>query len=366
MPLRRMKQKKFKGIYEYFKASDHDKATTAYYMNARGADGISRKIKTDATTPEEAMITLAHYKATRTKKQTISTKKLTLTDLAKQFFSQRTTRNNDKEQRRFEIHVEPILGKKLITKLTKLNITTLQTIMKQKLIPSNNKPDAPLIPMTPKTINNITDITSRLIQWAYDQELISAPLPKIEKLRVDNERQRIFTQQELNTIFNSTEGTTYMFLLLAYHTAQRPQSILRLKKKHIINGSILIESIKHQSSHLIPISSKLKEALSPWLQDLNDDDFIITKNKTAMPYQTMSGRISKLFKKLFNSNLDYKQDSKLWASIYTLRHTALTNIYAHTNDIYAAQSIANHSSIQMTQRYAKRSEKLKRNALEGL
>ena len=366
MPLRKMKQKKFKGIYEYYKASDNDKKTLAYYISVRDTNGNPKKIKTNAITAEEAVTALAHYKAKRSTTPIIQNHKQTLNDLADTFFSQRNTSNNLKEKRRYELHVAPILGNTLIHKLTKRDIQNLQTVMKQKQIPSSNKKNAPLVFMSSKTINNITDITGRLMQWAYDQEMIPNPLPKTEKLRIDNERQRVFSQDELDMIFNATQGETYIFLLLAYHTAQRPQSILKLQKKHIINDSILIESIKNQSTHLVPISSTLKESLIPWTKTLKGDDYIITKNKTPIPYQTISGRISKLFKKLFNENLDYKKDSKIWASMYTLRHTALTNIYAHTSDIYAAQAIANHSSIQMTQRYAKRSEHLKRTAVEGL
>jgi integrase len=361
-----MKQKKFKGIYEYYQASDHDKATTAYYISVRNTNGMPSKIKTDATTPEEAVTALAHYKACRSSSPVTQNNKLTLLQLAAKFFAQRTTSNNNKEKRRFELHVEPILGKTLISKISKQDLLKLQASMQKKQVPASLKADAPLIHLTPKTINNITDITARVMQWGYDQELVSSPLPKIEKLRVDNERQRVFTKAELNTIFRSTEGNTLLFLLLAYHTAQRPESILRLQKKHIVNGSILIEAIKHQSSHLVPISSKLEEVLIPWIENLSNDDYIITQSKRPMPYQTMSGRVSKVFKKLFNKDLDYKKDSKMWASMYTLRHTALTNIYANTSDIYAAQSIANHSSVQMTQRYAKHSEKLKRHAVEGL
>lgn len=366
MPLRKMKQKKFKGIYEYYKASDTDKRTLAYYISVRDTNGNPKKIKINAITAEEAVTALAHYKASRSTTPVIQNHKLTLSDLAQQFFSKRDTSNNQKEKRRYELHVEPVLGKTFIHKLTKRDIQNLQTLLKQKQIPSSNKANAPLIYMSAKTINNITDITGRLMQWAYDQEMLPNPLPKTEKLKIDNERQRVFTQDELALIFDNTEGETYIFLLLAYHTAQRPQSILQLQKKHIINDSILIESIKNQSTHLVPISSTLKESLVPWAKNLKSDDFIVTQNKSPMPYQTISGRISKLFKKLFNQNLDYKKDSKIWASMYTLRHTALTNIYAHTSDIYAAQAIANHSNIQMTQRYAKRSEHLKRNAVEGL
>ncbi len=362
-----MKQKKFKGIYEYYRISDPDKATTAYYISVRESVGAeSKKIKTDAATPEEAVVALAYYKSKRETIPTAANTKLTLSELAAKFFDQRTTSNNNKEKRRFELHVEPLMGKNLISKISKRDIQKLQTLMQQKQVPSSLKANASLIYLTPKTINNITDITARIIQWGYDQELLSKPLPKIEKLRIDNERQRVFTKAELDTIFTNTEGDTLLFLLLAYHTAQRPQSILRLQKKHILNGSILIESIKHQSSHLVPISSKLKKVLLPWIENLNSEDFIVTQSKTPMPYQTMSGRVSKIFKRLFNKDLLYKRDSKMWASMYSLRHTALTNIYASTSDIYAAQAIANHSSVQMTQRYAKHSEKLKRNAVEGL
>jgi len=92
-----MRQKKFRGIYEYYKASDHDKATTAYYINVRDADGTARKVKTHAITPEEAVIALAHYKATRKQSVVIQNHKLTFSDLAEQYFSQRTTSNNSKD-----------------------------------------------------------------------------------------------------------------------------------------------------------------------------------------------------------------------------------------------------------------------------
>jgi len=366
MPLRKMKQKKFKGIYEYYKASDIDKKTLAYYISVRDTNGNPKKIKTDAITAEDAVTALAHYKAKRSSTPVMQNHKLTLNDTAYKFFNQRNTQNNEKEKRRYELHVEPILGEKLIQKITKRDIEYLQSCMQEKKIPASNKANATLIYMSVKTINNITDITSRILQWAFDQELIATTLAKIKKLKVDNERQRVFSKSELETIFNNSTGNTLIFLMLAYYTAQRPQSILALQKKHIMNDTIFIGAIKKQPSNIIPIADALKEVLIPWISSLESNDYIISKHKIPMPYQTMSGRISKIFKKLFNQNLDYKRDSKIWASMYTLRHTTLTNIYANTSDIYAAQAIANHSSVQMTQRYAKRSEHLKRNAIEGL
>ena len=361
-----MKQKKYKGIYEYYQLSDSDKATTAYYISVRDSDGTPKKIKTDALTPEEAVTALAYYKSKRQSTPHITNNRLTLSRLAEIYFEQRDTVNNDKDNRRFELHAEPLLGGKQISRITKQDILKLQKHLQKKLVLATNTRDPDMEHMSARTINDIVDITVRILHWAYNQELLATPLPKIDKLRIDNERQRIFTKEELNNIFNSTEGSTRMFLLLAYHTAQRPQSILQLQKKHIINGSIVIASIKHQSTHLVPISMKLEGFLLPWVEHLNSEDFIVSQTNKPMPYKTISKRVSDLFRTHFNNNLDYKRDIKIWASMYTLRHTALTNIYANTSDIYAAQSIANHSSIKMTQRYAKHSEKLKRNAVEGL
>ncbi len=368
MPLRKMKQKKFRGIYEYYKASDHDKATTAYYINARGADGKSRKIKVDASTAEEAVIALAQHKSIRKTTPALSgnNAKTTVNELASKFFGQRTSANNDRDKRRYELHIKPVMGTKTANSIAKKHMLDLQEHLQKKLVPATWNAKDSTVHLSPKTINSITDIAYRLFNWAHGKELITKAPLKIDKFSVDNERQRVFTRQELDAIFDATEGDTFIFLTLAYHTAQRPQSIIRLQKKHIVNGSILIESIKHQTSHKIPISTKLQDVLLPWIEDLKPSDYIITKSLKPLPYQTIQARISKLFGVLFNAGLDYRTDSKLWASLYTLRHTALTNIYENTEDIYAAQSIANHSSIKMTQRYAKGSEKLKRNALEGL
>ena len=82
MPLRKMKQKKFRGVYEYYKAKDSDKSTLAYYIAVRDINGNPKKIKTTATTAEEAAVALAHYKATRSTSPATLNHKLTLSQLA--------------------------------------------------------------------------------------------------------------------------------------------------------------------------------------------------------------------------------------------------------------------------------------------
>ena len=241
MPLRKMKQKKFKGIYEYYRGSDHDKQTTAYYISVRDSEGKPKKIKTDAKTPEEAVTALAHYKATRTKPNVIQNNKLTLDALATWYFSEK--RKNDK--RRYEIHISPILGDMLVGKITENHLEELQKHLQMKKVPKHLGAIEERL-LSNKSINLITDLLGGMLTYGHKKKKVALILPKLERLPVDNDRQRIFTDDELKWIFNNTEGYVHMFVQLMYYTGQRPESILRLQRKHITDTEIYIAPIKKQ------------------------------------------------------------------------------------------------------------------------
>lgn len=367
MPFRKMKQKKFKGIYEYYRTSDHDKTTISYYVSVRNTQGKPVKVKVNATTAEEAVMELARYKHLRKSEPvSVGNRNKSLNEVAIEFFTGRTTANNHKDERRYTLHIKPCLGSIKVAKIDATSLEHLQDYLMELRVPASSKENAPLIGLSNKSINNSTDLAYNIMQSAFKKKYTRPVDVKIDKLSIDNARQRVFSREELDTIFASTEGETKVFLSLMYYTAQRPESILNLQKKHIINGDIVIEAIKKQSTHTVPISPKLAEVLIPWVEGLKPNDYIVTKDSKPMPYQTISGRVSKLFRTLFNQDLDYKQDSKIWSSMYTLRHTSLTNIYVSTGDIKMAQTIANHSSSRMTERYTKTGDSQKVNAVGGL
>ena len=56
MPLRKIRAKKYSGIYEYFKAKDNDKVTIAYYFQYRDAEGNPKKPKLKAMSKDEALV----------------------------------------------------------------------------------------------------------------------------------------------------------------------------------------------------------------------------------------------------------------------------------------------------------------------
>lgn len=58
MGFRKIKAKKYTGIYEYFKDSDNDKKTISYYISYRDIDNKTKKVKCEADIKEEALYIL--------------------------------------------------------------------------------------------------------------------------------------------------------------------------------------------------------------------------------------------------------------------------------------------------------------------
>ena len=56
MGFRKVSGKKYNSIYEYYKDSDHDKKTIAYYIMYRDLENKTKKIKCDATNPNNSIL----------------------------------------------------------------------------------------------------------------------------------------------------------------------------------------------------------------------------------------------------------------------------------------------------------------------
>ncbi len=63
MGFRKLRAKKYSGIYEYFKDSDRDKRTIAYYISYKDIDNKIKKVKCNANTKEDALKILNDKKA---------------------------------------------------------------------------------------------------------------------------------------------------------------------------------------------------------------------------------------------------------------------------------------------------------------
>jgi len=144
MGFRKIGTKKHTGIYEYFKDSDTDKKTIAYYISYRDLDNKIKKVKCIAKSKNEALEILNAKKAELSKDradiakdasllhQKIMNKNLTLEDVAKLYFPTKTAKTAKRMESGYYQHINPTLGNKKISKIKTDELKILSEILKKK------------------------------------------------------------------------------------------------------------------------------------------------------------------------------------------------------------------------------------------
>lgn len=377
MPLRRMKQKKYKGVYELLNSKG---LITGYYINYCALDGSSKKVRSNAGNADDAaqelkVITTGLNKTRVAKAQDETLLKLgngSLNAIAEKYFD---TLNGDvnekcalggtarKTKRRWELYLGSIHAKKLIKKE---NIKLIQKELQAKEL-SN------------KTINDATDLLRTVLNFGVDNGYLSKDtyiMRKYKKLVVDNNmsvdavldpsqvremfRLSLLTKEQHehpNIYYEPSYAKKRLdfFLKMLYFTGQRPKSILALQKQDIGEDTITIASIKKQGKHYVSIADDLSKELNSWIDTLSPSEYLfgseVDKSK-PISQDSMSDTARFLFS-LYNKDKNFKTHRDTWISFYTLRHSAATNVLAATGNMEAAQELLNHSTPKMTKRYAK-------------
>ena len=378
MPLKSIKLKKYKGIYELYKKTTNK--ITGYYVSYRGADGIAVKHKVEADSKDEALEKLNQIKAQvkRDKHKleqggVIANAKMTINDLASEFFEdKKDNANTSKDISTYNKHIKNGLGKLKASDLMPKHIIRLQSTLSDTL--------------SPKSVNNITDKLRSIMRYGIANIYIPTSSYKLDgykKLQVDNIAEFVFTPDEVRELITGIEKPrTKLFIAMAYFTAQRPESLLRLQVKNIQDGFLHFSAIKKQKSHKVAIHPELKVLLDEWINDLDNEDYIfygrLGKHK-AIAYTVLQTSVKHLFEP-YNERYylrdgmsrdeikkakaeAYKVHRKQWASLYSLRHSSATAILAGTGNIAVAGQVLNHSDPRMTQRYAKILDKQKESAI---
>ena len=394
MPLRAIRKKdkdgkvksdsKYSGVLELYRTAD-SKEVTGYYLSYRDANGDACKHRVDANNRDEALLKLNQIKAETkraknrgdTTKATIVKKNPLIIDLADKFFLAKSTNaNNVKEQQRFNNHIKPFVETMKCDDLRPMHITALRDSLVAKSL-------------SPKTVNCATDLFRSIMRFGLENQYTSREFfafDSYKPLPVDNQVERVFTKEEIRTLTQSIdEPRLKLFITMGYFTAQRPESLLRLQRKDIADGKIHISAIKKQKAHYIGIHPELEPLLADWMKDLEPDDFIFhthADNKKGLSYERLQNECSILFES-YNLPLywkdgmtpeeanqakqkAFKTQRKKWVSLYSLRHSSATNMLEATGDISMVSSILNHSTVTMTQRYARATDESKARGINAL
>jgi len=242
-------------------------------------------------------------------------------------------------------HILPFFNSKDIEILTRDDIKIFKQHLKEK---TNLHGD----PLSNKTVNNILTLFSAILHFGLKEELIKNDSTKyIEKDKVDNERERYLSIEEINQLYETVkeDEQLYLFCKLALTTGGRLATILNISKKDLdfTNQIITLKDFKNNSTYKSFLTDELVNLLKTWSSNLHISDKIFHYKPTMIQRETLA-----ILHKLFNKGID-KTDRKNLVVLHTLRHTFASHLAINGTPIFTIQKLMNHKDIKMTLRYAK-------------
>lgn len=380
MGFRKLRAKKYSGIYEYFKDSDINKRTIAYYIAYRDIDNKIKKVKCNATTKEDALKILNDKRTELAKDRTeiqkdksllsrkIMNNNLSLEDVAKLYFPTKTIKSAEMIESAYNRLINPHIGQKKISKIKTEDVKKLSDTLKKT-------PARQGTPLNPRTVKKVIGYLRALFNWAIKEGYIDKnPVVIKDIIKVDrNEAGRVLSDEELEKLWSLDEfqikPRLLLFLKACYHTGARPSAVMDIQVKHINfdNGSIHIRAMKQGKPYDARVGQELLDLLKKWIKkhQLIHDNYIFypeqlykraTSKEEKEKYKNLSTRYQKYadqlrtkFNKYFNQNIG-TYDLAYRVSVYTMRRTAATKVYKKFGIVHAKRFL-NHTEIDTTMKY---------------
>ncbi|MDR1975382.1 MAG: site-specific integrase [Campylobacteraceae bacterium] len=206
----------------------------------------------------------------------------------------------------------------------------------------------------PKTINSYLQRITAIFNYAIDTEVFKGanPCKKVDKPKVDNNRERYLSIDEIITLKNAfaDNPTMLLFIELSLSTGGRLNTITAIQKKDVNLGArtINLQNFKSSNSYKGFISQPLYPLLERRFKELNNPNDKILDIPTRSLQRALQARLNKLF----NNGLDIK-DTKNRVVIHTLRHTFASHLAIKGVPIFTVMKLLDHKDISDTLRYAK-------------
>lgn len=273
-------------------------------------------------------------------------------DLAKKYFDEKTDMKNHRDAYlKYMNRIEPIFGSKNIYNLRADEIESF----KKSLIKKDYKP---------ASINYYLAQLKAIINYAIAKDVIEIinPCSKVKLLPLNNARERILSEDEIELLLSSLSHNpkAHLFIMIAIFTGARPKAILNLKKKDIDMGyhRISFMQMKQNAKYSVVIHKRLQDVLYEWLKVLKPDEYLFYREnpeidkKVHISYIAIKDKIHPIMNELFNDGLD-SNDRINRVSLYTLRHSFGSLLSARGANAFVIKSLMNHARIETTDRYVK-------------
>jgi integrase len=198
-------------------------------------------------------------------------------------------------------------------------------------------------------------------------------------LKVDNERERYLTSEEIPILLNASPTHLQHLIKCALLTGLRLGNVLNLKWNQIRDGWIYLPKTK-AGKHKIPVSDGLAELFD----HIKDSQGSVKGNVVDLkgkPVKSAGARSEYVFtyqgkpvksvktalrKACEKAGLVYGRDEPDGVTFHTLRHTHGTHLALQGAHIRTIQELLGHKSLKMTERYTKVADESKRKAVNGL
>lgn len=274
------------------------------------------------------------------------------------------TENN---KNRYKNHVKPIFGHLRLDDITTEMIEDFRNKCRDKKNSRNNRNYAP------STINDWINIIGTTYNYMINKKDLKLKNPahaqKVEREKVDNDRERYLEPKEIKQLWEALENrekssdtrikeevTEYakIFLALSLSTGARLGSILTIKKADINldTNNIIIKNHKSNRTYIGYLHQDFRDLISKRMENLSQIDYLVSGTPQVLNRTTVSKVFKNILDELFNKGLDVN-DSKRRVVIHTFRHTFASLLAIQGTPIYTIMKLMDHADITQTIRYAK-------------
>lgn len=190
------------------------------------------------------------------------------------------------------------------------------------------------------TINRKTAALSKILRYAYQTEKIDK-IPHIPRLREALKNERFLSEVEEQNVYTLLIQWDREWLadLVAFllNTGCRIGEALKLKREHVKETQVIFYDTKNGKNHTVPLNEKARTALDKQLNRVDGD--------RVFPYTYT--KVEDEFKRVCEV-----LEIDCTVTLHTLRHTFGSRLVQRGVPIQTVSKLMNHSSLQVTMRYA--------------
>jgi integrase len=212
-------------------------------------------------------------------------------------------------------------------------------------------------PLKPGTVNRELDtlksVLSKAVEWG---KLVESPARGVKRLKVDNRRTRILTDDEQRRVIAAAPRKMRLLITLVLITGARVGELLDLRWENITDGALTFLETKNGRVRRIPLSPAVEAVLEALPRQ---NPHVFTNAKTQDRYTVNGAR--HVFRRAVRRAGITSSD----ITLHTLRHTALSRMIDQGFDDYTVMEISGHSSTRMLARYTHPTEARKLDALDS-